>query len=66
VVSEAATWVCQAPLFSAAMVSRVDFNPAAVFKMADTKCERRNSTATNAMKTKVQLEPVADSEEDTV
>jgi hypothetical protein len=34
VVGEAAAWVCQVPLFPAAMVSRVDFNPAVVFKMA--------------------------------
>jgi hypothetical protein len=66
VVNEAAIWVCQASLFSAAMVSRVDFNAAAVFKMATTMCERGNSTATNAMKTEVHLEPVVDSEEDTV
>jgi hypothetical protein len=66
VVNEAATRVCQAPLFSAAMVSRADFSPAAVFKMVVTMCERGSSTATNAMKTEVQLEPMVDSEEDTV
>jgi hypothetical protein len=66
VVSEVAARVCQAPLFSAAMVSRADFSPAAVFKMVATMCEQRRSTATNAMKTKVHLEPVVDSEEDTV
>jgi hypothetical protein len=66
VVSEAATWVCQAPLFLAAMVSRADFSPAAVFKMVATMCEQGNSTATNPMKTEVHLEPVVDSEEDTV
>jgi hypothetical protein len=53
--------VCQAPLFPVAMVSR-----AAVFKMVATMCERGSSTATNAMKTEVHLEPVVDSEEDTV
>jgi hypothetical protein len=40
VVSGAATRVYQAPLFFAAMVSRADFNPAAVFKMVATMCER--------------------------
>jgi hypothetical protein len=66
VVSEAAARVCQVPLFSAAMVSRADFSPAAVFKMVATMCKRGSSTATNAMKTEVHLEPVVDSEEDTV
>jgi hypothetical protein len=66
VVNEAAAKVCQAPLFSAAMVSRADFSPAAVFKMVATMCERESSTATNAIKTEVQLEPMVDSDEDTV
>jgi hypothetical protein len=66
VVSEATTWMCQAPLFSAAMVSRADFSMAAVFKMVATMCERGSSTATNAMKTEVHLELVVDSEEDIV
>ena len=66
VVNEAAAWMCQAPLFLAAIVSRVDFSPAAVFKMVVTMCERGSSTATNSIKTKVHLEPVVDSEEDTV
>jgi hypothetical protein len=66
VVSEAAARVCQAPLFSAAMVSRADFSLAAVFKMVAIMCERGSSTATNAMKTKVHLEAVVDNEEDTV
>jgi hypothetical protein len=66
VVSEAATWMYHIPLFSAAMVSRADFSPVVVFKMAATMCERGNSTATNAMKTKVHLEPVVDSEKNTV
>jgi hypothetical protein len=66
VVSEATTWVCQALLFSATMVSQVDFSPAAIFKMAATMCEQGSSTATNAMKTEVHLEPVVDSEEDTM
>jgi hypothetical protein len=48
------------------MVSRADFSPAAVFKMAATMCERGNSTAINAMKTEIHLELVVDSEEDTV
>jgi hypothetical protein len=47
-VSEVAARVCQAPLFSAAMVSGADFSPAAVFKMVATMCERGSSTATNA------------------
>jgi hypothetical protein len=37
-----------------------------VFKMVATMCERGSSTATNAMKTEVHLEPVVDSEEDIV
>jgi hypothetical protein len=66
VVSEAAARVYQAPLFSAAMVSQADFSPVVVFKMVATMCERGSSTATNAMKTEVHLEPVVDSEEDIV
>jgi hypothetical protein len=66
VESEATAWVCQAPLFPTAMVSRVDFSPAVVFKMAATMCEQGSSTATNTMKTEVHLEPVVDSEEDIV
>jgi hypothetical protein len=66
VVSAAAARVYQAPLFSTAMVSRADFSPTVVFKMVATMCERGSSTATNAMKTEVHLEPVVDSEEDTV
>jgi hypothetical protein len=66
VVSEATTWLCEAPLFPAAMVSRANFSPATVFKMAATTCGRGSSTATNAIKTEVHLEPVVDSEEDTV
>jgi hypothetical protein len=66
VVSKAAARVYQAPLFSAAMVSLADFSPVVVFKMVTTMCERGSSTATNTMKTKVHLEPVVDSEEDTV
>jgi hypothetical protein len=34
--------------------------------MVATMCERGSSTATNAIKTEVHLEPVVDSEEDTV
>jgi hypothetical protein len=64
VVSAAAARVYQALLFSAAMVSRADFSPAVVFKMVATMCERGRSTATNAMKTEVHLEPLVDSEED--
>jgi hypothetical protein len=66
VVGEAVAWVCQALLFPAAMVSRADFSLAAVFKMAATMYERGSSTATNVMKTKVHLELVVDSEEDTI
>jgi hypothetical protein len=65
-VSEAATRVCQVPLFSATMVSRADFSPVAVFKMVATMCERGSSTTTNAIKTEIHLEPVVDSEEDTM
>jgi hypothetical protein len=66
VVTEAAARVYQAPLFSATIVSRADFSPAVVFKMVATMCEQGSSTATNAMKTEVHLEPVVDSEENTV
>jgi hypothetical protein len=66
VVSAAAARVYQAPLFSAAMVSQADFSPAVVFKMVATMCKRGSSTATNAMKTEVHLEPVVDSEEDII
>ena len=66
VVSEAATWMCQAPLFPTAMVSRADFSSTAIFKMVATMCKRENSMATNAMKTEVHLELVVDSEEDIV
>jgi hypothetical protein len=66
VVTEAAARVYQAPLFSAGMVSQADFSPVVVFKMVATMCERGSSTATNAMKTEVHLEPVVDNEEDTV
>jgi hypothetical protein len=66
VVSEAAARVYQAPLFSATMVFRADFSPAVVFKMVATMYGRGSSMATNAMKTEVHLEPVVDSEEDTV
>jgi hypothetical protein len=34
--------------------------------MVATMCEQGSSTATNAMKTEVHLEPVVDSEEDTM
>jgi hypothetical protein len=66
VVSEAAAWMYQVPLFPVAMVSRADFSPVAVFKMVATMCERKSSTATNAMKTEIHLEPMVDSEEDIV
>jgi hypothetical protein len=66
VVSEAAARVYQAPLFTAIMVSRADFSPTVVSKMVATMYERGSSTATNAMKTEVHLEPVVDSEEDTM
>jgi hypothetical protein len=65
VVSAAAARVYQAPLFSAAMVSRADFSPAVVFKMVATMCEQGSSMVITAMKTEVHLEPVVDSEEDT-
>jgi hypothetical protein len=38
-VQEAASLICQASLFSAAMVSHPDFSPTAVFKKAATMCE---------------------------
>jgi hypothetical protein len=39
VVQEVASLIYQASLFSAAMVSHLDFSPAAVFKRAATMCE---------------------------
>jgi hypothetical protein len=66
VVSEVAARVCHVLLFSTAIESRADFSPAVVFKMVATMCERGSSTATNAIKTEVHLEPMVDSEEDTV
>jgi hypothetical protein len=66
VVGEAVVWVCQALLFPTAMVSQADFSPAAVFKMAAIMYERGSSTTINAIKTEVHLEPMVDSEEDTM
>jgi hypothetical protein len=56
VVRIAATLVCQASLFSTTMMSYVDFNPTAVFKMAATMCESGNSTIANILKTKFEAE----------
>jgi hypothetical protein len=39
VVSKAAAWVCQTPLFPTAMVSRADFCPTAIFKISATMCK---------------------------
>ena len=48
--------ICQASLFSAAMVSCTDFRPAAVFKRAATMCESGHYTIATALKTMVDME----------
>jgi hypothetical protein len=58
--------IYQASLFSAAMVSHSDFNPAAVFKRAATMCESGHSTVATTLKTTVDAEQVEESQEDTV
>ena len=56
VLFEAATVVCQAPLFLATMVSHVDFSAASIFKLAANMYEPDSSTSLSAMET--ILEPV--------
>jgi hypothetical protein len=56
VVQEVASLIYQASLFSAAMVSHSDFNPAAVFKRATTICESGHSTVATTLKTAVDAE----------
>jgi hypothetical protein len=66
VVQEAASLIYQATLFSAAMVSHVDFSPAAVFKRAATMCESGYYTVSTNLKTAVDTEQVVESQEDIV
>jgi hypothetical protein len=56
VACEAATLVCQASLFFATMMSHVDFNPVAIFKMAATMCESGNSTIANVLEMEFEAE----------
>jgi hypothetical protein len=65
VVQEAASLIYQASLFSAAMVSHLDFSPAAIFKRATTICESDHSTVATTL-TAVDAEQVVESQEDTV
>jgi hypothetical protein len=66
VVQEAASLIYQALLFSAAMVSHSDFNPAAIFKRAATMYEPGHSTVATTLKTAVDAEQVVEGQEDTV
>jgi hypothetical protein len=66
VVQEAASLIYQASLFSAAMVSHLDFSPATVFKRAATMCESGHYTVATTLKTAVDAEQEVDSQEDTV
>jgi hypothetical protein len=66
VVYETATLVCQASLFSATMMSHMDFSLVALFKMVGTLCELGNSTVAKALKTEVQAEEALESQKDTV
>jgi hypothetical protein len=66
VEQEAASLIYQASLFSAAMVSQSDFNPAAVFKRAATMCKSGHSTVATTLKTAVDVEQVVESQKDTV
>jgi hypothetical protein len=58
--------IYQASLFSAAMVSHLDFSPATVFKRAATMCESGHYTVATSLKTAVDAEQVVESQEDTV
>jgi hypothetical protein len=51
VLFEAATAVCQAPVFSATMVSHVDFSTTSIFKLAASMCELGSSTSLGAIET---------------
>jgi hypothetical protein len=66
VVQEETSLICQASLFSAAMVSHADFSPIAVFKRAATMCESGYYTVATTLKTAVDTEQVVESQEDTV
>jgi hypothetical protein len=66
VVHEAASLICQASLFSAAMVSHAVFSPIAVFKRATMMCESGHYTVATTLKTAVDAEEVVESQEDTV
>jgi hypothetical protein len=63
---EATSLICQASLFSTAMVSHADFSPAAVFKRVATMCELGHYTVATALNTAVDAEQVVKSKKDTV
>jgi hypothetical protein len=66
VLQEAASLIYQASLFSAAMVSHSDFNPAVIFKRAAMMCELGHYTVVTTLKTAVDAEKVIESQENTV
>jgi hypothetical protein len=66
VVQEEASLIYQALLFSAAMASHANFNPAAVFKRAATMCESGHYMVATTFNTTVDAEQVVESQEDTV
>ena len=65
-VQEAASVICQASLFSAAMVSRTDFSPAAVFKRAATMYELGHYTVATTLKIAVDVDQEVESRTDMV
>jgi hypothetical protein len=66
VVHEAASLICQALLFSAAMVSHADFSPTTIFKRTAMMCESGHYMVATTLKTAVDAEQVVESQEDTV
>jgi hypothetical protein len=66
VVQEAVSLICQASLFSAAMVTYPDFNLVVVFKKAATMCESGHYTVATALNTEVDAEQVEESPRDTM
>ena len=66
VVYKTAALACQASLFSATMMSHMDFSPAMAFKMATSMYKLGNSTLAKALKTKVQAKEAVESQENTV
>jgi hypothetical protein len=57
VLFDAATAVCQAPLFTASMISQAQFSAPTIFKLAATMCEDDASTSVDFME--AVLEPQA-------